>query len=153
MKISVILFLTFLMSSCDSFDDPNGSNAVLSNSNTKQENVYDDLFKKNKLEEIEKERNGLKKYVGEMSKTERLSVLKDAKFIGNDLEIRIRKQSAWWKTWLFVLKRADNKWSAEYQKQIFYDGTKKVKSASRRKLSEPKSGWEIFGKKLRMNNF
>ena len=136
------------MLSCVSINDQNKTSIVLSNPNANQEKFYDDLFKKNKLKEIEKERNGLKDYVAEMSKNERLSVLKEAKFAQDDLEIRIRKQSAWWKTRLFILKKVDDKWSAEYQKQVFYDGTKKLKSVSKRKLNEPESGWEIFWQKI-----
>ena len=148
MKRFAILVLLGLTFSCASFNNQNRTSILASDSNANQGNIYSDLFKQNKLKEIEKQRNELKDYIAGMSKTEQLSVLKEAKFAGKDLEIRIRKQSAWWKTWLFILKRVDDKWSAEYQKQSFYDGTEKIKSVSKKKLDEPKSSWENVWKKI-----
>lgn len=143
MKISAILILAILTVNCVSSSQENAANY-----NANQPNYYDELFKKNSLEIIEKERKELREYLAKRSKKEKLSVLEKAEFKGNDLEIRVRKQSAWWKTWLFILRRIDYKWSAEYQKQVFYDGTQKLKNIFKKQLDEPKSRWEIFWQKL-----
>lgn len=153
MHFKAVLIPILLTVSCSHFDNRNDSfitqtNSQLAAKEADQNTPLKKILEKNRIQAIEKKKASLKKFTAEMSRNQRLSNLETAKISKNDLEVRFRKQSAWWKNWLLILKLKNEKWSAEYQEQIFYDGTVKLKSVSKSELGEPASGWGNLWEKL-----
>jgi hypothetical protein len=89
-----------------------------------------------------------RKYLIESSKISHLAVLEKSTIPKDDLEVRIWQDSGWWDANIFILKRSSGKWTANLQKQTYQEDTLKLKSVSKIKLNEPKSGWENVWEEL-----
>ncbi len=89
-----------------------------------------------------------RKHLIESSKISRLSILEKSRIPKDDLEVRVWQDSGWWNANIFILKRSSGKWMANLQKQTYQEDTLKLKSISKRKLNEPKSGWKNVWEKL-----
>ncbi len=94
------------------------------------------------------ERKQYLKEFADLSKVSQIPILEKLKISKTDLEIRLWRVSSWWQMDIFILRRTNERWSASIQRQNFRDGTFRLKNISKRRLSEPNSGWEIVLQKL-----
>ncbi len=154
MKLKAILVLTLLTSSCSQLKTAN-SNAFptptdfeLAEKKLNQTEVDKDYIGKLSLDEIKKENRNLKETIVKLAKSSNLSILETTEMPNDDLEARVWRHNGWSKMWLFVLKRSNGKWSADFQEQTLDEETGKVIKTSKRKIGKPKSDWESVWKKL-----
>jgi hypothetical protein len=158
MKVTILLSLIIFFTSCDQsisenkIDSPTPTNFELAKKAKNETQTLKDLLKAKEAENIQeyeqKYQQQLKKHIIELSKTCQLPILEKSITSKEDLEVRVWRNSAWWKTWTFIIKRSSQRWSSNFQTQIFEDGTLKLKKISKRRLIEPKSGWENFWQQL-----
>ncbi len=158
MKVTILFCLITFFTSCAQIisenknSSPTPTDFELAEKAENETQTLKDLLKAKEAEYIQefeqKYKQQLKTEIIELSKTCQLPVLEKSIKAKEDLEVRVWRNSAWWKTWTFILKRSSQKWSADFQTQIFEDGTFKLKKISKRKLLEPKSGWENFWQQI-----
>jgi len=158
MKVVFLFCLITFLTSCAQIisENKNGSptptDFELAEKAENESQKLKDSLKAKKAEDIQeyeqKYKQQLRKEIVELSKTCQLPILEKSIKSKEDLEVRVWRNSAWWKTWTFILKRSSQKWSADFQTQIFEVGTRKLKKISKRKLIEPKSGWENFWQQI-----
>jgi hypothetical protein len=95
------------------------------------------------LPALEKAEIDPKSEIAKDAKAHGLTILEKQKFGENDLEIRVwRDYGIAFKKSIFVFKRANDNWSA------FLIEKSQNKSPKRKKLKEPKSGWENVWRKF-----
>lgn len=156
MKVAICLIILF--NSCTQTipqkenTSPTPTDFELAEKAKDERQTLKDLLKAKKakgIQEFKQESNRiLKQEIIELSKNCQLPILEKSKILKEDLEVRVWRNPAWWKTWTFILKRSGGKWTADFQTQIFEDGTRKLKKIFKRKLTEPDSGWENFWRQL-----
>lgn len=153
MKYLTALCSIFLLISCNQ--------DISQNNNVSPTPIYKteltETEKAEKLKRVEKDKQDLEKFINEEAKYYELSSLANKDLPKMDLEIRIWRFAAFGEKHLaFVLKKSDGNWSAKLvqrtiAKKDLNKGSKPPMKYSRRKLNNPKSGWENLWQKLTNN--
>lgn len=154
MKVGIIFCTVILLISCNQNISQNANVSpmpIVSPTLTQFEEVE-------KTKRIEKDKQDLKRWIGEDSKHYNISKLADKNLSKTDLEIRVWRFSAFGdKDLIFVLERTDEHWSAGLiqrtiaKKHILNRVSNPPKKYSKKQLENPKSGWEEFWRKLNDN--
>lgn len=162
MKATIIICLFFLFISCTHAalqQRENSPKPVVEISSTPNSPIENNSLQSNVLPagisgfpfpepDNESWKQKSRKHLVESSKISRLSSLEKYAMPKDDLEVRVWQDSGWWDANIFILKRSRGKWTAILQKQNYQEDTLKLKSVAKRKLNEPKSGWENVWEKL-----